>query len=53
MPGLLLTRRHDEPLGSLGRVVRPVRDESGWLVAEDWLPAEQLRPAAHLVNLPP
>ena len=46
LPGLLLGWRHDEELGWLGRVVRPVRDEHGWLVMEDWLLAAQLRPAS-------
>jgi hypothetical protein len=46
VPGLLLGWRHDSELGWLGRVVRPVRDEVGWLVMEDWLPADELRPAS-------
>ena len=45
LPGLLLAWRHDEELGWLGRVVRPARDEDGWLLMEDWLPAAELRPA--------
>lgn len=45
VPGLLLGWRHDSALGWLGRVVRPVRDQVGWLVMEDWLPADELRPA--------
>lgn len=45
VPGLLLGWRHDEALGWLGRVVRPVRDAHGWLVLEDWLSSAELRPA--------
>jgi len=45
VPGLLVGWRRDEELGWLGRVVRPVRDQHGWLVMEDWLPSAELRPA--------
>jgi hypothetical protein len=41
LPGLLLGWRRGED-GWEGRVVRPVRDEFGWLVMEDWLPAALL-----------
>src|SRR5690348_14802886 len=42
LPGLLLGWRRDEEVGWLGRVVRPVRAEHGWLVMEDWFPAAEL-----------
>ncbi len=44
-PGLLLEwGRRDGRY--IGRVVRPVRDTEGWLVVEEWLPADLLEPAA-------
>jgi hypothetical protein len=42
-PGLLLEWRQ-VTAGWQGRVVRPVLDESGWIVVEEWLPAELLAP---------
>ncbi|MDX6359976.1 MAG: hypothetical protein QOH37_3030 [Nocardioidaceae bacterium] len=42
-PGLLLEWRQ-VAAGWQGRVVRPVLDESGWIVVEEWLPAELLAP---------
>ncbi|HEU5043581.1 MAG TPA: hypothetical protein VFT75_05560 [Nocardioidaceae bacterium] len=45
VPGLLVGWRRDAALGWLGRVIRPVRGEDGWLVTEDWMPAMELRPA--------
>jgi hypothetical protein len=44
LPGLLLEWRQR---GSEwhGRVVRPIRDGEGWVVVEEWLPAELLDPA--------
>jgi hypothetical protein len=42
-PGLLLEWRQ-VAAGWQGRVVRPVRDASGWIVVEEWLPAELLAP---------
>jgi hypothetical protein len=42
-PGLLLEWRQ-VAAGWQGRVVRPVRDGSGWIVVEEWLPAELLAP---------
>jgi len=45
VPGLLVGWRRDEELGWLGRVVRPVPDEDGWLILEDWIPAGGLLPA--------
>jgi hypothetical protein len=45
VPGLLLGWRRDRDGTWLGRVVRPVRDDRGWLVMEDWLPADRLAPA--------
>jgi len=43
LPGLLLEwqRRAD---GWHGRVVRPVREDDGWQVVEEWLPAGLLGP---------
>jgi hypothetical protein len=44
LPALLLEwRRLDS--GFHGRVVRPVSDEGGWLVVEEWLPASMLERA--------
>jgi hypothetical protein len=44
LPGLLL--EWQQRGGSWqGRVVRPVPDEQGWVVVEEWLPAELLDPA--------
>ena len=40
LPGLLLEWRRTES-GYQGRVVRPVH-EDGWIVVEEWLPAELL-----------
>jgi hypothetical protein len=42
-PGLLLEWRR-VAAGWQGRVVRPVLDGSGWVVVEEWLPAELLTP---------
>jgi hypothetical protein len=42
-PGLLLEWRQ-VAAGWQGRVVRPVFDGSGWIVVEEWLPAELLTP---------
>jgi hypothetical protein len=42
-PGLLLEWRQ-VAAGWQGRVVRPVLDGSGWVVVEEWLPAEVLAP---------
>ena len=45
LPGLLLEWRRTES-GYQGRVVRPVIDEDlGWIVVEEWLPAELLSKA--------
>ena len=43
LPALLLEWRRTES-GYQGRVVRPVPDEDGWIVVEEWLPAELLAP---------
>jgi hypothetical protein len=40
-PGLLLEWRQVAS-GWQGRVVRPVRDGAGWVVVEEWLPAQVL-----------
>jgi hypothetical protein len=40
-PGLLLEWRRRET-GYVGRVVRPVLEADGWIVVEDWVPAELL-----------
>jgi len=45
LPGLLLQWRQT-PEGFLGRVVRPVTDQDGWVVVEEWLPASMLEPGA-------
>jgi hypothetical protein len=42
-PGLLLEWRQ-VAAGWQGRVVRPVYDGSGWIVVEEWLPADVLTP---------
>jgi hypothetical protein len=41
LPALLLEWRQVEGTWR-GRVVRPVRDDTGWVVVEEWLPAELL-----------
>lgn len=43
VPGLLLAWRK-RPDGWHARVVRPVRDDIGWVVVEEWLPAGLLDP---------
>jgi hypothetical protein len=43
LPGLLLEWQQRAG-GWRGRVVHPVRDDEGWLVVEEWLPAEILEP---------
>jgi hypothetical protein len=42
-PGLLLEWRQ-VAAGWQGRVVRPVLDDSGWIVVEEWLSADLLGP---------
>jgi hypothetical protein len=44
LPALLLGWRRTES-GFQGRVLRPVPDEDGWIVVEEWLPADRLGPA--------
>jgi hypothetical protein len=44
LPALLLGWRRTAS-GFQGRVVRPVPDEDGWIVVEEWLPADRLAPA--------
>lgn len=44
LPALLLAWRRTES-GYQGRVVRPVPDEDGWVVVDEWLPADRLGPA--------
>jgi hypothetical protein len=44
LPALLLEWRQRAD-GWHGRVVRPVREEDGWKIVEDWLPAGLLEPA--------
>ena len=44
LPALLLAWRRTES-GFQGRVVRPVPDEDGWVVVDEWLPADRLGPA--------
>ena len=45
LPGLLLGWEQ-RAAGWWGRVVHPVRErDDGWVVVEEWLPAERLRPA--------
>ena len=43
-PGLLLEWRRTAS-GWQGRVVRPVLEHGGWIVAEEWVPAELLTSA--------
>lgn len=43
LPALLLEWRRTVS-GYQGRVVRPVHDEDGWIVVEEWLPASLLEP---------
>ena len=43
LPALLLEWRRTAG-GYQGRVVRPVLDADGWLVVEEWLPAQLLEP---------
>ena len=43
LPALLLEWRRT-PTGWQGRVVRPALESYGWVVVEDWLPAELLEP---------
>jgi hypothetical protein len=44
LPALLLEWRRAES-GYQGRVVRPVPDADGWVLVEEWLPADRLGPA--------
>lgn len=44
VPALLLEWRN-RPDGWHARVVRPVQDDDGWVVVEEWLPAALLQPA--------
>ncbi|MGZ4556155.1 MAG: hypothetical protein ACXVXZ_10505 [Mycobacteriaceae bacterium] len=44
VPALLLEWRNRGD-GWYGRVVRPVQEEKGWVVVEEWLPAGLLDPA--------
>ena len=44
LPALLLEWRQTEG-GWQGRVVRPVLEDVGWAVVEEWLPAGLLDPA--------
>lgn len=44
LPGLLLAWRQVEGAWD-GRVMRPVRDEEGWIIVEEWLPAAFLEQA--------
>lgn len=45
LPGLLLEWRCTES-GYQGRVVRPVHEgDTGWILVDEWLPAELLEPA--------
>ena len=44
LPGLLLAWRRTSP-GFQGRVVQPVPDAAGWVVVDEWLPADRLSPA--------
>lgn len=43
-PALLLSWEKRES-GWFGRVVRPVNEEVGWILVEEWLPAHLLEPA--------
>ena len=45
LPGLLLEWRRRED-GWHGRVVRPIREDDGWVVVEEWLPAGLLERAS-------
>ena len=45
LPGLLLEWQRTET-GFKGRVLRPVLDDQGWIVVEEWLPAELLEPTS-------
>ena len=45
LPGLLLQWKPTSE-GYLGRVVRPVLDQEGWAVVEEWLPAAMLEAGA-------
>lgn len=45
LPGLLLEWRRGSG-GFEGRVVRPVSDDEGWIVVEEWLPAGLLEPGS-------
>jgi hypothetical protein len=44
LPALLLEWQR-RPDGWHGRVVRPIREDDGWQVLEEWLPAGLLDPA--------
>jgi hypothetical protein len=44
LPALLLEWRHDTG-GWMGRVVRPVLEAGGWVIVEEWVPAELLERA--------
>ena len=44
LPALLLEWRQTAS-GYQGRVVRPVHEEGGWQLVEEWLPASLLEPA--------
>ena len=44
LPALLLEWRRTES-GYQGRVVRPVYEDGGWILVEEWLPAALLGPA--------
>jgi hypothetical protein len=44
LPALLLEWRRTDS-GFQGRVVRPVLEDEGWLVVEEWLPAALLEPS--------
>jgi hypothetical protein len=44
LPGLLLEWRRTAD-GFQGRVVRPVCEDGGWLVVDEWLPSGLLDPA--------
>jgi hypothetical protein len=48
LPGLLIEWRRTTAAGWQGRVVHPVPDPDvpgGWILVEEWLPAESLVPA--------
>lgn len=42
LPGLLLEWRRVASAEWQGRVLRPVRDDRGWAVVEEWLPSKRL-----------